>query len=1511
MTRHATRLVARLARADQRLHARMTRRGPGEDAEQGFVLLETLIAISLISVVMAAFTTFFINSVANVNQQRSDQVASQLADSAVDLIRSLPASDLVVGHDSSSVQAQFAAASTKVSPALQTMNQAVDTTAAANAGRTATIPTVAVTQTVNNIVYSVTSYLGTCVVPTGALLNAACSLGAASTGISYYRAVVAVAWPGAHCTTNVCSYVTSTLLSPSSDPTFNVNTVPPTVPKLSVANQTSTVGETVSLQLATTSGTGVPTLTWTQTGGSLPAGLALSVTGLISGVPTTVAPATPVTVTVTDGLGRTASSTFNWTVLAVPTIATPANQTTTINTAVSLATSSTCPNSPCTFTLNNGPVGLSINSSGIITGTPTVAGTVSVTVTITDKDGVSATTNSFTWAVLSPASVCQPSVALPNGSFEAPAVSPGAPNWMVGGSSPLLWDTTELDNVVELWGNGGNVQSANGGVPISAEDGTTWAELNANDVGALYQDLTTIPGQVLQWSVWHRGRALSTSNTTGQDVMQVQIGSSSKQTAQVPTGQTTPAISDGPLAWVRYTGVYTVPAGQTTTRFQFAAISTASGNNSVGNFIDNLSLNNNVACLTTAITDRTSTVNTALTPFKISVDRGTGPFVWGGGSTLPAGLSIASDGTISGTPTTIGSTSVTLTFSDSTAFQQTVSFNWAVVAKPTISAPAAQTDSVGTAVNLTLTQACSDTPCTYAVNNGPGGLTVSTTGVVTGTITGTAQVYSGVTITMTDAAGATATTSSFRWTVLAAPTITTPTTQSTLVGTAVSLTVASTCPDTPCTYALTNAPAGLSISNSGVVTGNPTTTGTSSNVTVTVTDNDGVSASTSAFTWTITRATSVGTLANLAWSVSNSAVSARSTYLYTYSTATTANNLTSVTMTVPLGTTGTPVPTITGFTAASASATLSGTTLTVTFTAVYVTAGTSVSISVAGMTNTATVGTYTSQVITNGALSGGAIIALDSATSGPNAFTTGVLTAPVWSVSNSVTNTRAVTYSYGFSTATTATVSSVIMTVPPGTLGTPTVSVTGLPAGTIALSGNVLTYTLTTPTSVATGTVVALTVGGITNTGLVAAYTAEIVTNSGAGPIDSAVAGPISFSAGALSNAQWSVSNSVAGARLVTYSYSLTTATTANNLSNLTMSVPPGTALGTTPTVTVTASSATGSVITLSGARVSLSGTTLTVAITPAYLPAGATLAVTVTGVTNTSFVGAYTSQVVTNGALSGGAVIPLDSASTGPISFSATALTFPVWSVSNSVTSARSAAYTYRFTTATTATLSSVTMSVPPGTTGTPTAVVTGLAAGTITLAGGLLTYTVTAPVSVAAARTLSIVVSGLTNTSVVGSYTSEIVTNVTTAGATVPNDSAPAGPIAFTAGTLSGPTWATSRATVGATATYTYSFTTATTGNLLTSVTITVPPGTTGTPTASVAFVSVSATLVGNLLTITPSSSLFVVGGTPISISVTGLTNTPAAGSYTSQIVTQGQLNGGAITQLDSASTAAIAFA
>ncbi len=55
--------------------------------------------------------------------------------------------------------------------------------------------------------------------------------------------------------------------------------------------------------------------------------------------------------------------------------------------------------------------------------------------------------------------------------------------------------------------------------------------------------------------------------------------------AQTPTGATSPDIATDNTAWRQYTGTYTVPAGQTTTRFSFKAVSSAGGG-AFGNFLD-------------------------------------------------------------------------------------------------------------------------------------------------------------------------------------------------------------------------------------------------------------------------------------------------------------------------------------------------------------------------------------------------------------------------------------------------------------------------------------------------------------------------------------------------------------------------------------------------------------------------------------------------------------------------------------------------------------------------------------------------------------------------------------------------------------------------------------------------------------------------------------------------------------------------------------------------------------
>ena len=73
----------------------------------------------------------------------------------------------------------------------------------------------------------------------------------------------------------------------------------------------------------------------------------------------------------------------------------------------------------------------------------------------------------------------------------------------------------------------------------------------------------------------------------------------------------------------------------------------------------------------------------------------------------------------------------------------------------------------------------------------------------------------------------------------------------------------------------------------------------------------------------------------------------------------------------------------------------------------------------------------------------------------------GALVGPMWATSKSEAGATGVAYTYSFTTATKSGLTSVTMTVPPGTAGTPAVgAVSGVPTGgTVSLVSNTLTYT--------------------------------------------------------------------------------------------------------------------------------------------------------------------------------------------------------------------------------------------------------------------------------------------------------------------------------------------------------------------------------------------------------------------------------------------------------------------
>lgn len=124
----------------------------------------------------------------------------------------------------------------------------------------------------------------------------------------------------------------------------------------------------------------------------------------------------------------------------------------------------------------------------------------------------------------------------------------------------------------------------------------------------------------------------------------------------------------------------------------------------------------------------------------------------------------------------------------------------------------------------------------------------------------------------------------------------------------------------------------------------------------------------------------------------------------------------------------------------------------------------------------------------------------------------------------------------------------------------------------------------------------------------------------------------------------------------------------------------------------------------------------------------------------------------------------------------SAAPLTNTTWVVSNNQTGSTAVTYTFEFTTATSGTIASVTATVPTGTAGTAgVGTVFGLGAGTASLSGTTLTYTVTSPASVSAGIPIYIEFTGLTNTATAGSYTSTITTRDSTP-ATIDTATSPA---------------------------------------------------------------------------------------------------------------------------------------
>ncbi len=242
--------------------------------------------------------------------------------------------------------------------------------------------------------------------------------------------------------------------------------------------------------------------------------------------------------------------------------------------------------------------------------------------------------------------------------------------------------------------------------------------------------------------------------------------------------------------------------------------------------------------ITTASPLPTATVGTAYSASFLATG-GTPPYTFSFVGTVLPGLGFAG-GVLSGSPTTAGAYTFTVSVADSAKGFATASFALTVSPAPLTLTGSVANANLGSAVSVKFGATGGVPPYTFSYTGVlPTGTTFSG-GTLAGTLTAAGTF--GFSVTVTDSAGSTAS-KSFSVVVTALPlTITTTSLPNGTVQGVYTASLAASGGVAPYTWSATGVPPGLSFSSGGSITGSPTTAGSYS-VGVTVTDTAGSKAS--------------------------------------------------------------------------------------------------------------------------------------------------------------------------------------------------------------------------------------------------------------------------------------------------------------------------------------------------------------------------------------------------------------------------------------------------------------------------------------------------------------------------------------------------------------------------------------------------------------------------------------------------------------------------------------------